>query len=356
MVQRGIFKNRVLRLEGYKDLAGNERERMLASLPLPGIDFVEWKSPEGKRDFNPSDYRALYEHCFPNPDEQSPWSEMKGTISDMARIDKAVKGSAKLQKKYKALRYHDVVVLSEKDVIGFTSFATIPLDSENTVVYGLYAGVADPAFMKKQYGGGRYLIGNDIISRLYVLAHGLAQEDAMKRVYAKNVAGTFMESEFIGQANDEQGIRETKARLRMHSSHGALTMMLDTGNGLITPCVQPALSDDSNPLLMHLLFRERMINPDRLDRITEIDLRTAMNLMRSHAYSYEWQSTESEIVQMHRTIDQRIGAAKRAILVPPRELPNIVELARMDPMLMAQVERDYGSIAEHSQRIKSALG
>ncbi|MDD5172369.1 MAG: hypothetical protein PHF60_05025 [Candidatus ainarchaeum sp.] len=338
-------------------LSGSERERKLVSLPLPEVDrFVEIRSPKGKRDFDTADYRALYRYCFPEPDEQSPWSSMVGTITDTARIDSGTEGSEALRKKYGSLRYRDVVALNGRRVVGFTSFVTMPLDSNNGIVYSLYTGMADKAFMGSQYGSSQNFRGRDLVSLFMVLRHGMAEEDAQKLGYARNVAGTMMDASFIGQGHDAQDIRDTRKRLDIYGHLGALVLMLDAGSGCwITPCFQPALAENSNPLLMHLLFRERQIDYKRIAPVSEIDLELARNLARAYASSYDWQSSPVEIDEMRGFMDTRFAAAKRAILVRPEDLPNMAVLASMDDVLKKQVERDYGSLSEHARRIERAL-
>jgi hypothetical protein len=358
MVPRALFRNRDISPNDYRHLAGSRKEVELAGLPLPGVDrLVEIRSPKGKRDFNPKDYRALYRYCFPEPDEQSPWSSMAGTFSDMARIDSGTEGSDMLRKTYGMLRYRDVVALSGRQVVGFTSFVTMPLDSGNAVVYSLYSGTADQAFMITQYGRLDNFRGKGLASLFMLVKHGMAEEDARKLGYAGSVAGTMMDASFIGQADSETGIRETKTRLEINQRLGALALMLDAGSGCwVTPCFQPALSEHSNPILMHLLFRERQANPERLGGISEIDLGLARNLAAAYASTYAWQSTPDEISEMDGFVDSRFAAAKRAILVPVEHLPDITALASADPMLRDQVERDYGQPGEHAKMIKTALG
>jgi hypothetical protein len=357
MVPRILFKNREVSPQDYQHLCGHNRERALSTLQLPGVDrFVEIRSPRGKSDFNPADYRSLYRYCFPKPDEQSPWSSMIGTVSDMARIDSGTEGSEQLRRTYGLLRYRDMVALSDKRVVGFTSFVTMPLCSENAVVYSLYSGIADQAFMGSRYGRQENFRGRGLVNLFMLLRHGIAEDDARTLGYARNVAGTMMDASFIGQANNDREIRETRTRLEIYRHLGALVLMLDAGSGcLVTPCFQPALAEESNPLLMHLLFRERQVNPARLARVTEVGLEMARNLARAYASSYDWQSTPEEIDKMRGFMDTRFASAKRAVLVPPEHLLDIAALASMDPLLKAQVERDYGPINEHAERIRTAL-
>ncbi len=350
MVKR-VFRNRELQLKDFTHLCGTTRERQVVSA-APMVDrFIELRSPRGRRDFDPAHYRELYRHCFPNPDEQSPWSAMIGTVRDMNHIDR----SLKLQRKYRFLRYHDVVALKGRAVVGFTSFATMSLADGRTVAYDLYTGVADRLFMLDTYGINRNFRSFGIAHSFYVLRHGIAEEDGKKLGYASEVAGTILESEMIGQGNDEQSIRDTRTRLQIHQRMGALTLMIDAGSDCwITPHLQPRLSDDSNPLLMHLLFRQLQLDGVSTDQISEIDRDLATSLLRAYIYSFEHQSTEAEIAEMLDNMNSRLTAGKRFILVPPDKLPDMVTLARNDPFLREQIERDHGSLDEHARKVKSA--
>jgi hypothetical protein len=343
-------RNRELDPKEFRRFCGTDRERRLIEAPIADR-FVELRCPRGRRDFEPKDYWQLYRHCYPNPNEQSPLSEMIGSLLEMNRID----GSAKLQGKYGKLRYHDILALRGREVIGFTSFATMPLIEYSSIVYNIYTGVADPKFLRNRYGSDPAPIG--ISDMFYPLRHGMAEEDAKKLGYKGFVRGTILESNFIGQANDERGIRYTKGLLEFHQYQGALTLMIDAGSGCwITPCVQPSLSEDSKPILLHLLYRKQEVHAGELSHISEIDIDLVRGLMRSYALNFDYQSSEEEIRFMRDFVDSRLRAAKRLILVPPEHLPDIVELARMDPVLKAQVERDHGPLEKHAERIKSALG
>ena len=350
MTYKPAVRNRELDPKEFRRFCGTDRERRLIEAPI--VDrFVELRCPRGKRDFEPKDYWRLYRHCYPNPNEQSPLSEMVGSLLEMNRID----GSEKLQEKYGKLRYHDILALRGREVIGFTSFATMPMNEHSTVVYNLYTAVADAKFLRKRYGSGPAPIG--ISDMFYPLRHGLAHEDAEKLRYGAWARGTILESNFIGQANEGRGIRYTKGLLEFHRQQGALTLMIDAGSGCwLTPCVQPCLSEKSDPILLHLLYRKQEAYAGELSRINEIDIEIARGLMRSYAMNFDYQSSAEEIKFMRDFVDSRLRAAKRAILVPPEYLPDMAELARMDPVLKAQVERDHGPLETHAERIKSALG
>ncbi|MCI0562966.1 MAG: GNAT family N-acetyltransferase, partial [Nitrososphaera sp.] len=284
-------------------------------------------------------------------DELSPWRDMMGSVYELNHID----NSPELQKKYRFLRYHDLVAVWGGKVVGFTSFATMPLGTGESVVYNLYTGVADSKFMSDTYGRNQDFRSRGIGRSFYVIRHGMAEEDCRKLGYAREVSGTVFESEFIGQAKNEEEIRYTRSRLDIHQRHGALTLMIDTGSGCwITPHLQPKLSEDSDTLLLHLLYRKLRID-QRLDKITEIDKDLARALLKAYIYNFEHQSTESELQEMRGNMESRFAAAKRFILVPPDQLPDMGKLASMDPMLAEQVRRDYGSIEEHEKKIKKAL-
>ena len=64
---------------------------------------------------------------------------------------------------------------------------------------------------------------------------------------------------------------------------------------------------------------------------------------------------KKDVDEARREVLGRFGRAKRVLLVDPQNLPTIVELAKSDPILRAQIERDYGSFDAYAELIKKAL-
>lgn len=350
-MRRIAFHNREVEPKDYGHLA-TPNERKLLRTPIIGR-FMEFHSPKGMRDFNPGDYRDLYRHCFPARDEQSPWVDMVRSIREMNYVD----SSRALQKKYGLLRYHDILALSGRHVVAFTSFATAPLGSGEAIVYNIYNGTADREFIRSHYGRDEDFTSRGISRLFYLLRHGLAEEDGKRLGYASSVAGTIFESEFIGQAQAPERIINTRDRLFVHFIMGASALMADTGSGCwITPCLMPKLWADSNPLLWHMLFRPLDPEAVQQDRVSEIDPALARSLVEAYVLNFAYQCEPDELVEYRAEVERRLSAAKKFILVPPHRLPNMAELARSDPMLRMQVERDFGPLEQHERRIRSALG
>ncbi|MEW5996015.1 MAG: hypothetical protein AB1657_00260 [Candidatus Micrarchaeota archaeon] len=362
-MRRIAFHNRELQPSDYEPLATPREQKLLEKLRSLGVDcFVEWRSPRGMRDFNPADYRALYRYCFPVRDEQSPWADMVRSIREMNLVDR----SRTLWKKYGPLRYHDILALSGRRIVAFTSFATAafgPYGFKDAIVYNIYTGTADREFMRTHYGRDEDFTGRGISRLFYLLRHGIAVEDGVRLGYIdpeampfSRVAGTILEAEFIGQADTPKGIRKTRNALLAHQRMGALVLMVDAGSGCwITPCLMPKLWVDSNPLLWHLLFRPLEQDESRAVRVSKIDSGLARCLVNAYVYNFAYQCEPDELVEYRAEVDRRLAAAKRFLLVPVQSLPTMAQLAHYDPMLKEQLERDFGPLDEHEKRMEAAL-
>jgi hypothetical protein len=353
--KRATTANRELTLLDYSGYAGNENELARLRHAAEVADkFFEMRSPTGKKDFKPNDARDLYRYLFPNKDEAEPWyAAIVTRLKEMLRLD----SSKELQKKYGDSRFHAITAVSKGNVVGYTQFSTMPLEGGNVVVFWQYGGVADKNFMKKRYGRQENFREEGIGSAYYVFRHGIAAQDAEKMGYKNGVAGTILEAEFIGQADNESDMRFTKTRLHIHRQMGAKAIMLEMEDGsLVTAHMQPRLSLTSNPILLHMCFRPLRFNEEEGRKTTVMDKDLARSLVMSYIDNFDREGFDKKDVQEAREILQdRFAKAKRILLVPPENLPNICELARMDPLLKKQVENDYGSVEAQEARIKKAL-
>ena len=347
-------KNRELRLVDFVGYSGNDREvRKLAHATEAADKFMEMKRPGEKKNFDSKDARDLYRYLFPNKDEAESWSgAIVPRLKEMAHLE----SSASLQKKYGESRFHAIVATSKKDVVGYTQFSTMPLEDGNVVVFWQYGGLADKAFMQKQYGRNENFREEGVGSAFYVFRHGIAADDAA-RMGRKGVAGTILEAEFIGQADNDSDIRFTKTRLHIHRQMGAKAIMLEMEDGsLLTAHMQPRLSPTSNPILLHMCFRPLRFSEEEGKKTTVMDKELAKSLVMSYIDNFDREGFAPKDVQDARQILlDRFAKAKRVVLLPPENLPNIVELARMDPLLKKQVVNDYGSMEAQEAKIRKAL-
>ncbi len=353
-------KNQTLELGTFAPFAGNEGELERLTHATEVADrFWEMKSPTGKKEFDPKDARDLYRYLFPNRDEAEGWySAIAPRLKEMARLDR----DPELQEKYGDSRFHAITATSKgknsgSDVVGYTQFSTMPLDDGSVVVFWQYGGVADKQFMKNQYDRNETFRQEGIGSAFYAFRHGIADADAKKMGYSQGVAGTILEAEFIGQADNEDDMRFTKTRLHIHRQMGAKAMILEMEDGTwVTAHMQPRLSPTSNPILLHMCFRPLKYDESEGKKTTQMDKAQAKALVMSYIDNFNREGFDPKDVEDARKILlDRFARANKVLLVPPENLPNLVEMARMDPLLKKQVENDYGSLDEHEKRIKAAL-
>lgn len=353
-------KNEKLELGTFAPFAGNEGElERLTHATEVADSFYEMKSPSGKAEFNPKDARDLYRYLFPNKDEAEGWySAIEPRIKEMARLDR----DPEVAEKFGDSRFHAITATSkgkngESNVVGYTQFSTMPLEDGSVVVFWQYGGVADKQFMKNQYGRNENFRQEGIGSAFYAFRHGIADGDAKKMGYTGGVAGTILEAEFIGQADNEDDIRFTKTRLHIHRQMGAKAMILEMEDGSwVTAHMQPRLSPTSNPILLHMCFRPLKYDENEGKKTTEMSKAQAKALVMSYIDNFNREGFDPKDVEEARQIlKDRFARAKRVLLVPPENLPNLVEMARMDPLLKKQVENDYGSLETQEKKIKAAL-
>lgn len=352
--------NRRLTLDAYADQAGNPEELERMKKAASTVDsFFEFRSPESTANFKPKDARDLYRWLFPNMDEQEPWYiAIVSRLKEMLHINT----SRELRRKYGDSRFHAVVGVSKGDVVGYTQFSTMPLDSGGTVVFWQYGGVANREFMQKQYGrtedvGREGFRQEGVASAFYAFRHGIAEEDA-RRMGRKGCDGTILECELLGMGVTQEEIAFTKTRLHIHRQMGAKAMMIEMEDGrLLTAHLQPRLSPTSQPILLHMLFRPKNFNPAKGKEIEIMDTGLARDVVMSFIDNFDREGFDKKDVQAAREeMQRRFAGAKRVLLMPPEKLPDIIAMAKMDPLLRSQVIRDYGSMEAHEARVHAVLG
>ncbi|MEW6722770.1 MAG: hypothetical protein AB1324_05910 [Candidatus Micrarchaeota archaeon] len=348
-------ENTELELVDYIEYAGNEGELdKFLGANLVVDRFMEMRDPNDHSAFRPNDARALYEHMFPNKDEAEDW---KGSVLPRIREMARLEAEPELKRKYGDSRFHSIVAVNDGDVVGYSQFSTMPVGGGSVVVFGQYTGVADKRFMEQNYHRKETFREEGVHSAVFVFRHGIAAEDAKEMGYHKGVIGTIIESEFKGQADNADDIRFTNLRLHIHRQHGAKAMILEMEDGSwVSAHMQPRLSADSNPIILHMLFRPLKFDEADTKRTTTMDIATAQSLIMSYIDNFDREGFDpKDVDEARKILLERFSKAKRVLLVPPEELPDISAMARMDPLLREQVERDYGSMELQEERIRSAL-
>ncbi|HSB47272.1 MAG TPA: hypothetical protein VLD37_04600 [Candidatus Bilamarchaeum sp.] len=351
--KRGM-QNEELELINFVDFAGNESElQKLMTASRVAERFIEMKDPGDFSVFRPADAKALYEYLFPNENEREDWN---------SAIVPRIRGLSELESKGRRYeesvgQFHALVGVSDANVVGYTQFSTLPLGKDKVVAYWQYGGVADRRFMHSKYRRNENFREEGVGSAFYVFRHGICEQDARKLGRTGGVTGTILEAEFIGQGENPDDIRFTATRLHIHRQSGAKAIIFEMEDGTwLSAHRQPKLSEETEGIMLNLLYRPLKYDESELKKTTEMNRELAGDLLNSFFDNFLREGFDKADTEYSRElILSRLKNCRRVLLVPPEEMPNIVEFARNDPVLKEQIARDYGSLEEQEQKIKSAL-
>jgi hypothetical protein len=347
-------ENTELELLDFIDHSGNEGElHKLLTATRVADKFILMKDPGERKNFRSGDAKALYEYLFPNENEREDWN---AAILPRIRMLAGLEAEGKLLDEGVG-QFHAIVGVSKKDVIGYTQFSTLPLGDNQVVVYWQYGGVADRNFMQSRYKRSENFREEGVGSAFYVFRHGIGEQDARGLGRTGGVVGTILEAEFIGQGENADDIRFTATRLHIHRQAGAKAIIFEMEDGTwLSAHRQPKLSDDTEGIMLNLLFRPLKFDESETRKTTEMDRKLAESLLNSFFDNFLREGFDKNDTEYSRNlILSRLKDAKRILLVPPEEMPDMAGFARNDPVLRAQIERDYGSLEDHEKRIKEAL-
>lgn len=287
----------------------------------------------------------LFTHLFPNPDER------EDTGSIIERL-----GNRDMRRGKRGC--FDVIIGRDAlgRVISWHQFSTIPLpDDDGAVAFMQYTGSADEAFMKRAYGQGDGHHGHGIYTLNTALMQQIADENARQFLSCSGgLKGYFLETEFKGQGASDDEIRFTAQRLKIHEMTGAKAIMLRMKNGsLMSPHFQPALSKDSAPIKLLLLFRRSSYDAAKLHEQEDIAKDEAERLLLAFIGNFDTEGFHKGDVESVRSLMKSwFRDADSAVLVPPTILPDIVTMAKNDPVLREYATREYGSLSKHATRLK----
>lgn len=291
----------------------------------------------------------LFTHLFPNPDER------EDTESIIERL-----GNRDMRRGKRGC--FDVIVGRDTHgrVIAWHQFSTIPLpDDDGAVAFMQYTGSADAAFMRHAYGQGEGHHGHGIYTLNTALMQQVADENARQCLRcSEGLRGYFLETEFKGQGTSDEDILFTKKRLKIHEMTGAKAIMLRMNNGsLMSPHYQPALSKNSESIKLLLLFRRTSYDAAKLQEEEDIAKDEAERLLLAFIGNFDTEGFDTANVEYVRSLMKSwFNDADSAVLVPPTRLPDIITMAKDDPVLQACAVREFGSLDAHAARVRSILG
>lgn len=328
MLYRRIFPRE------YFHLCQNERERKRITRAESLVDFVELGRHGGGVCRDGSDIPALYSHLVQNAFERVPWER----IAEGIALQEGADWSSMKECGYRA-RFHAIAALREGRAVGMLFFKSMRMDCSNYFTALMYAGAADRDFASARYGFCQDFRGRGIARALLLLSHGITLEDA-ERDGRSGVAGAFCDSVLGGQGAAGGSVREARMGLELLSRLGMLPMMYDTGGGeWLAPAIQPALGEQTDPLVMHMLFRPFHGDIQLRDGMFPLERVFAAKIISAYIRSYDAiESNGREIGSAKDGMLTRFEMARRVVLMHPRALPPIEALAKSDPLLRTQLD------------------
>lgn len=248
---------------------------------------------------------------------------------------------------------------SHGHVIAYHQFSTIPLQGDNGAVgFMQYTGNSDDEFMRKEHGEAFGHRGHGIYTMNIALMQQVGDENAREHLNRPGgFKGYFLESEYKGQGETDEDIRYTETRLKVHGQTGAKAIMLKMKDGtMISPHYQPSLGEGAEAIKLLLLYRRAKYDAGKLNEVEEISKEEAERLLMAFIGNFDTEGFDASDVDEGRQLMKKwFAEAESAVLVPPAQLPDVVEMAKQDPLLKELTERDYGDLDEQAKKIKAAL-
>lgn len=287
--------------------------------------------------FRPKQAFALYERCFPNPDEREPVADIRARLKDYPQGAHEDGGG-----------FHAIAITDKKgSVIGYTQGSTVPCDA-GVFYYWQYGCVADRPYMKDTYKRDTNPRDNGVMSTI----HGVnaATLNATAAQVGKPALGMVWESEPRGLGDDPSSIAFTDTRLKIHNRAGGRVMMGVTTDGeLVNLHLQPRLTSDSEPIALHMMYRPL--------EYKEGDENTRGGMPKSdvEAMMLAWLNNfrvegfaDKDVAEAEAEVKARLARCTEIVLLPADQVPDVITLAATDPLLKQQVLDMYGvpSLAE----------
>lgn len=152
------------------------------------------------------------------------------------------------------------------------------------------------------------------------------------------------ESEPRGLGDDAASIKFTDTRLAVHTRAGGRVMMGVTGDGeLVNLHLQPRLTADSEPIALHMMFRPLKYQEGEEQQRGELKKSDAESMMNAWIGNFRREGfAEKDVKEAEDEIRARFARCDRVVLLPAREVPDAITLAKTDPILEKQLLDMYG--------------
>lgn len=284
-----------------------------------------------------ADAFKLYRYLFPNEDEREETSVIK------ARLKTYDQGPRANGEGFFALGITD----KKGHVIGYTQGSTVP-SAQGLFYYWQYGGVADRAYMQKNYGEDVNPREHGVLNTIHAANAAVLQATAAAT--GQPALGMIWESEPRGLGDNAKDIQFTAKRLDIHNKAGGRVMMGLTAEGeLVNLHLQPSLGEGKAPIALHMMFRSLQYQEG--EELTRGDMKKedAQAMLMAWANNFRVEGfAEPDVAAAEAEIKGRIARCEKIVLLPAAEVPDVVSLAATDERLRAQVLDMYGvqSLAE----------
>lgn len=349
-IDRAVGKNLALALDG-QTLAGNAANaKHLAKMDQSASIVATVERLPSRIDsvtgFQVKDAFRLYRHCFPNPDEREPISEIRKRI-----------------KHYKnpltddgAMFHSHVFADRDGAVVGYSQGSTVPSEA-GLFYYWQYGCVADREYMKRHYGKDVNPREQGVLNTIHgVNAATLAANAAHAR---RPALGLMWESEPRGLGDDAASIRFTDTRLSIHTRAGGRVMMGVTQDGeLVNLHLQPRLTPESEPIALHIMYRPLKYEEGDEAQRGEMKKSDAEAMMMGWIDNFRREGfAKKDVQEAEDEIRRRLARCTEVVLLPADQVPDVVTLAGTDPILKKQVLKLYqvGTLDEARAFYDSAM-
>lgn len=329
-----LGKNLWQELGGRPPLAANARHAQKIAESSQVIGLVE-RLPGRIRSLtslSPKEGFRLYEHSFPHPDEQEPVEDI------VARLAQFGQGPLEDGSHFHA----HCVTNKEGVVIAYSQGSTVPCD-EGLFFFWQYGCVADAAYMKSEYGIDQNPREHGVLNTL----HGI--NAATLAVAAERLEQPALdivwESEPRGLGDTKEAIQFTDKRLSIHNRAGGRVMMGMTADGeLVNLHLQPRLKADSEPIALHFMHRPLTYAEGEENTVGALPMKAGASMMSAWLRNFEVEGTNPADVHAAAVeMEKRLARCVKIVLLPADQVPDVVTLAKTDPILEKQVHEAYGT-------------
>jgi hypothetical protein len=280
--------------------------------------------------FKPRRAFELYEYLFPNPDEREPTKDILARLKDY-RTGAKSNGAG-----FFSIGISD----KEGDVIAYTQGSTVPSE-KGLFFYWQYGGVADRRFMQERYDKDTNPRERGVLNIIQGVNTALLKATAKK--VGRPALGTIWESEPKGLGANAEDIRFTARRLAIHNRTGGRVMMGVARDGrLINLHLQPRLTPESEPIALHMMFRPLSFEEGSEEKTSEMTKADVASMLKGWIDNFRLEGfREKDVAEAEQEIERRLAASEKIVLLPASELPDVVTLAKDDPILKKQILQMY---------------